>query len=220
MFQRLLYFLGGKLVKIYTKLLLRMDVLWHSPLPKGPKIIVTNHPTTSDPFILTSITNNHTPILIKKILFDVPIFGKYLRLAGHIPVVEGKGHEAFKRALNFLNKGKSVIVFIEGNLSSQKLSPKTGAVRLALSSGKPIIPMGIGVKKANIKLIDSIIRGTKEIGNWYFKGPYAITVGKPIKIFGNIKNKCRVKILSNNLMQEIIILAKQSSKRISSLSVS
>ena len=215
--KRLLYWMGGKLVKAYSKIMLKMDVISHSPIPKGAKIIVANHPTTSDPFILTSVSNGQAAVLIKDVLFDIPLFGRYLHWAGHIPVRKNKGGEAFDRALKLLNKGVTIIVFIEGNVSEyiHKIGkPKTGAIRLALSSGFPIIPIGIGVKKENVRDLKSMIKGVQEWGRWYFKGPYALTVGKQINFTGQVSNRGHVTTLSKWLAEKIGTLQKESAKRI------
>ena len=194
-----------------------MSVVSHVQMPKGPKIIVANHPTTSDPFILTSLSNGQAAVLIKNSLFDVPIFGRYLNWAGHIPVRAESGKVAFDRALAQLKRGITVIVFIEGDLSKfiHKIGvPKTGAVRLALQSGIPIIPIGISVHKKNVKSLESIIKGVREMGKWYFKGPYALTIGKPINFKGTAENQDRVRKLSNWLVEKISLLQKESRKRI------
>jgi 1-acyl-sn-glycerol-3-phosphate acyltransferase len=215
-----LYWLGGRLVKAYTKIMLRMSVISHFKIPGGPKIIVANHPTTSDPFILTSMSNGQASVIIKESLFDVPMFGKYLYWSGHIPVREGQGKTAFKEALNNLKEGITVIVFIEGTTSNfihKTLKPKTGAVRLALSSNIPIIPIGISVRRKNIRSILSTIKGVKEWGKWYFKGPYALTIGKPIHLRGNTRNRIQVRRLSKWLAKKISILQNESAIRVKNL---
>ncbi len=214
---RILYYAGGKLVKAYSKLMFRMSVRSRFPIPKGAKIIVANHPTTSDPFVLTSISNGQAAVLIKDVLFNVPVFGKYLHMAGHIPVSAGRGKEAFEKALMLLKKNITVIIFIEGDLSKfiHKIGkPKTGAVRLAIASGKPIIPIGISVKRQNIKSIRSIIKGACELGKWYLKGPYALTIGKPINLGKMAGGRIRIKKLSNRLRERISGLEKEGALRL------
>ncbi len=211
------YFIGGKIVRMYTKVMFQMDIRRRNYVPRGAKIIVANHPTTTDPFVLTSISNGQASVLIKDVLFDVPVFGKYLRLSGHIPVSKEKGGEAFAKALDKLKRGITVIVFIEGDLSeliNKMKKPKTGAIRLAMLSGKPIIPMGISVKEKNVRNIMSIINGVKELGRWYLKGPYAISIGKPINFSGNIDDKNKVRYMSEWLSKQITKLAKESGNRL------
>ena len=218
---RVFYWCGSKLVKAYTKIMLRMSVVSYLPIPRGPKIIVANHPTTSDPFILTSVSNGQAAVLIKDSLFNVPVFGRYLYWAGHVPVKKNGGGEAFEKALSLLKNGVTIIIFIEGDLSKfiHKIGkPKTGAVRLALLSGVTIITIGIGIKRGNIKTLKSVIKGVQEWGKWYLKGPYAITVGKPIKITGKIENRTLVKGLSKWLSEKILKLQKESNVRINRIS--
>jgi 1-acyl-sn-glycerol-3-phosphate acyltransferase len=215
--KNLLYQVGGCLVGAYSKIMFTMDISRHKGIPKGAKIIVANHPTTIDPFILTSISNGQAAVLIKDVLFDVPIFGKYLHLAGHIPVGKMGGKIAFEKALEKLKSGITVIVFIEGDLSqflNKIKKPKTGAIRLALLSGKPIIPIGISVRKKNVRWIKSVIKGVQEWGKWYFKGPYAMSIGKPINLTGNVEDRNKVKYLTGWLSRKISILAKESTKRL------
>lgn len=217
MISRLLYFLGAVFVKIYSKLMFRLDIKYRARMPGGAKIIVVNHPTTTDPFVITCLSRGQASILIKDILFDVPLFGRYLKWAGHVPVSIKKGKEAFLKALDILKKGRSVIVFIEGDITpknGKKTKPRTGAIRLALSSKAPVVPVGIAVNKENIILIKSVIKGKKDVGTWYFKGPYAITIGKTLKYFGNVENKRRVRLLTEALMQDIVKLTEESEARI------
>lgn len=218
MLQNLFYYPGRLLVRLYTLLMLKVNIQSLNKFPRGPKIFVANHPTTSDPFFLLASIKERTNILIKNNLFKVPVFGKYLRLSGYIPVVEDQGHIAFNKAREFLNRGISVIVFIEGGTSPDKggfHQPKTGAVRLALSTGRPILPIGIGIRRKNIKFIHSQVRGKKELGRWYFRGPYALTFGKCIKLTGSIDNRDKVRFFSQQIMKQIGLLSLQSSTRIS-----
>jgi 1-acyl-sn-glycerol-3-phosphate acyltransferase len=220
MLQQLLYYPGRLLVRIYTKFMLRMNIRKEFKLPAGPKIFVANHPTTSDPFFLLATIKERTNILIKHTLFKVPVFGKYLKLSGYIPVVEGEGHTAFAQAKEFLDRGVSVIVFIEGDTSPDNGGlgkPKTGAVRLALTTGAPILPIGIGVRIKNIKFIHTNVRGKKELGRWYFKGPYALTFGKCHKLVGDVNNRSKVRQFSQQIMKQIRLLTLQSSIRIAQI---
>lgn len=195
-----------------------LKVVFHFPIPHGAKIIVCNHPTTTDPFILTSFSNGQASVLIKDILFDVPVFGRYLKWAGHVPVSKLRGKEAFSKALKLLKKGITVIIFIEGDLSNlkNKLNKvKTGAVRLALATHLPIIPIGVSVREKNVRKIKSVIKGIAEWGKWYFNGPYAITVGKQITLKGNVENRGNVRKLSSWLSRKVSLLSKESALRIS-----
>lgn len=47
---RLLYYTGRKMVRILTEMMLKLDVVRISGMPRGAKVLAVNHPTTSDPF--------------------------------------------------------------------------------------------------------------------------------------------------------------------------
>ena len=137
MIEGLMYQISRPLVKSYTGSMLKMDVKWHEPLPTGAKIIVANHPTTTDPFFVATLASHQVYILINELLFKVPMLGEYLRRSGHIPVVAGNGKAALDVASNRLAKGDTIIVFPEGKLSPAEggfCEPRTGAARLALEA--------------------------------------------------------------------------------------
>jgi len=201
---------------MYVKVMLKKHVVAHTTIPRGAKIIVANHPSSSDPFIFTTLFGEQSSIFIYGNHFHIPVFGKYLRWSGHIPVIKGKESEAFSKAIRLLKEGKNVIVFIEGGLSQETTvkKPKTGAVRLALMTGAPIIPIGVGVKKRNMKHIALKIDKEIDEGQWYMYGPYAMTIGAPIYLKGDIEERNKVRVLSTYLMEEIERLKGESAERI------
>ena len=105
MIKKVLYLAGNWLIKIYTKIMLNMSVVFHSRIPFGPKIIVANHPTWSDPFVLFSIIKHRVSIMIVDIVFKVPIFDRYIKYIDHIPENPKKGIVAFKKAFTKLKRG-------------------------------------------------------------------------------------------------------------------
>ena len=44
--------LGLPLIDLYENLMFETDIFHHQPLPPGPKLLVSNHPSTTDPFYL------------------------------------------------------------------------------------------------------------------------------------------------------------------------
>src|SRR5919199_3106278 len=109
--------LGRRVAYFYTRRLMRSDAEWQTDLPLGAKIIAANHPTTTDPFLMMSWPFEPIYILISEAAFKVPLIGKFLRLAGHIPVCAHRGREAFEAALHLLSEGQTVGVFPEVALS-------------------------------------------------------------------------------------------------------
>ena len=95
---KILYWLGCSAVDLFARSMLKMDVSWQAPLPSGPVIFAANHPTTLDPFLLLTLAPEETSILVTGGAFTVPLFGRYLRRVGHVPVVQGNGRAALKEA--------------------------------------------------------------------------------------------------------------------------
>ena len=113
--------------------------------------------------------------------------------------------------------GRAIGIFPEGVLSPLNGGvgkPHTGVVRLALSTGAPVIPVGIHLQHERIRIIKTQIDDMPEIIRWYFRGPYAITVGEPIRFAGNEEDREYVRSVSEHIMQRIDQLAYQSALRL------
>jgi 1-acyl-sn-glycerol-3-phosphate acyltransferase len=193
-----------------------MDIVWEAPLPPGPKIIAPNHPSTTDPFLVTGLISEPTTILIDNRLFKVPVFGRYLHLAGHVPVDKDNGRKAFEAARRLLDEGRTIAIFPEGAVSpfgGGLHRPRTGAARLALLTGAPIIPIGIHLDRERIKLVESKYSGITVVGTWYLRGPYAMTIGSPLILDGNVEDREYVRAVSERLMRRIARLSRQSARR-------
>ncbi len=211
------YWLGRRLVDALAGLRLKLDVQYHAPLPKGAKIIAPNHPTTTDPAIVLKLVDEQANVLISETLFKVPVLGRYLRRAGHIPVIRGSGQAALDEAIRLLKAGRTVIIFPEGAISPLGggcHKPHTGVARLALASGAPVIPVGIGLDRARVRLVETEVDGVTEVGTWYLGGPYAMTVGEPQVFGGDVEDREHVRSVAEQIMGRIKQLARESSARL------
>jgi len=215
-FDGILYWLGTMIVNAYARRMFKPDVVFHAPLPAGGKLLAVNHPSTTDPFLALLLTAEQTTILIDDRLFKVPVFGAYLRRMGHVPVIPGKGQSAVEAAQGLLKAGRTVAIFPEGAISPLGggfHKPRTGAARLALSTGVAVIPVGVYLDRSHIRLFKTSIEGTPAVGTWYICGPYAVTVGKPLYFEGNVENRTYVREVSECIMQRIIELSHESARR-------
>ena len=204
------------MVKTYTDAMLKMDVHQKSPFAAGAKIIAPNHPSTTDPFYVASMLGHQSFILINNVLFQVPVLGEYLRRSGHIPVIPGKGQQAIDAALEHLAAGHTIMIFPEGLISPLRggfNKPRTGVARLAIASGAPVFPVGIHLRKDRIRSMKSIVDGKEEIGHWYIRGPYNVTVGKPMRFSGDVEDHSLVNDVAHRVMLKIQRLAYESEQR-------
>lgn len=205
MLQNIWYQLGRLIIYVYVRFIIRADIHRDAPMPKGAKIIAVNHPSTNDPAFITALSGEHMTILIKETVFKVPLFGRSLRFAGHVPVIEGQGRAALEEGMRLLRAGKTVMIFPEGIISPEGSFAKahTGVARLALATGAPVIPVGISLDCKRINRIHKMIDGQLEPITWYLRGPYAMTVGQAQHYQGSLENKDQVREVTNSIMQDI-----------------
>jgi 1-acyl-sn-glycerol-3-phosphate acyltransferase len=214
--QRTLYGVSKPIVKTYTGTMLKMDVCKKSPFPTGAKIIAPNHPSTGDPFFIAAMLGQQSFIMINDVLFNVPILGAYLRRSGHISVKPGHGQEAIDEALEHLKAGHTIIIFPEGLISPLEggfHKARTGVARLALASGAPVFPVGIHLQKNRLRTLTSVVSGKQETSHWYLRGPYNVTVGNPIRFYGDVEDRALVNNTAQQVMFNIIRMAYESEQR-------
>jgi len=209
--------MGRSLMSAYTGLMLEMDIRWHAPLPKGPKVLAPNHPTTTDPLYLVTLLSEPVSFLITAALFSLPVVGGYLRAAGHLPAVRGSGGATVDAMIRQVQTGRSVAIFPEGALSPLAGGfhrPHSGVARVALRTAVPVIPIGIGLQRERIRVSEADVGGEKAIGHFYTGGPYAVTVGRPMTFSGDVRDHEQVRAVADQIMHQIQNLARESDRRI------
>jgi 1-acyl-sn-glycerol-3-phosphate acyltransferase len=136
--------LGKALVKVNP--LWRVKVEGKDKLETGgPYVLVVNHQSFAD-LIAMCFLDHPTKYLGKASVFDVPVFGWALRIAGEVPVVRGNrdsGREALERLGAWLDRGVSVALFPEGTRSDTgDIGPfKVGAFKLAIAHRRAVVPV-------------------------------------------------------------------------------
>ncbi len=216
MFQKLVYRLGVAILRLFSSWMLHRDIVRNAPLPPGPKIFAVNHPSTTDPFYLLTITPEQISILISRIAFNAPLFGRYLRAAGHVEVDKSNARLAFNQAVELLKQGRTIGIFPEGSLSPAEggLCPaRTGVARLALLTGAPIIPVGVALDRTRLRIVKTTLGDLTDDARWYLNGPYSITIGEPIYLDGDINDWEYVRSAAQSIMDEIGALAMESTRR-------
>lgn len=117
---------------------------------QGPVIVVGNHLSYIDPFAhgyFVVKAGRRPRFLAKRELFDAPLVGTVLRGARQISVERGTGDRSpLEDARRAVELGEVVVIYAEGTTTTtnEDFSPgrgKTGAVRLALETGMPILPV-------------------------------------------------------------------------------
>ncbi|CAA9332049.1 MAG: Acyl-CoA:1-acyl-sn-glycerol-3-phosphate acyltransferase [uncultured Nocardioidaceae bacterium] len=116
----------------------------------GGAVIAANHVSHLDPLTFAHFLYDQGRLpryLAKAVLFDIFFVGTILRSTGQIPVhrLSEDASQAFSSAVEAVRRGRLVVVYPEGTLTRQpELWPmrgRTGAARIALSAGVPVIPV-------------------------------------------------------------------------------
>ncbi len=137
------------------KLLWRIRYHGKQNIPKNLDtglLIVANHQTYFDPFWICAPIRRRYRFMAWDKAFDWFLVGWLIKYLGSFPVDTSRGttKSVLRESLNTLRDGATLLIFPEGARSfpDGKLHEfKTGAVRIAMEAGVPILP--VTVKGAN-----------------------------------------------------------------------
>jgi 1-acyl-sn-glycerol-3-phosphate acyltransferase len=126
----------------------RFEDLEHIPAA-GPAIVAATHISYLDPFstAMAVIRRGRRPrFLAKDDLFKIPLVGRAMTGAGQIRVNRGTAdRRPLRDAELALAHGEVVAIYPEGTVTKREdhlpRLGKTGAVRLSLATGVPIVPL-------------------------------------------------------------------------------
>ena len=142
----LLYLIAVILLIIPLWILYPIEVLGKKRKPKGKLILVSNHMTAVDPFLLAAHHNRQIYYLGKS---EFTKDSKFVRIIfkwlGVTSVDRGKPDiAAIKAIIKRLNQGKTVGIYPEGtrNYKNEDIQTiKSGSAMFALKTDAPVVPM-------------------------------------------------------------------------------
>lgn len=194
----MLYIIIKNFSLIIFKVIFRLKIIGSENIPKtGSFVIVANHSSLLDGFVLISSVKPKVTFMSAAYLFKIPLVGNILRRVGAIPV-QGKGSDIklIKEAMKVLQTGGVLGIFPEGRIVNEKdgFSAKAGAAYLAMKADVPIIPMAI---KGADKVLPAGAKFPK-------LNKIEVKIGKPISCSKKIKlNKKILEDTVNSYMKEI-----------------
>lgn len=168
-----LYLVAGALSWAFVQLPFRLRARGVENLPSGGFVLAANHTSNFDPWPLglPLYPRRQLRFMAKSELFN-PVLRPILRGGGAFPVHRGRGDiEAIRRAVELVREGEIVVMFPEGTRRTKGLRkkyearPHTGAARIALEGGVPLVP--------------AAIKGTDRISRL---GPLHVAYGEPIPL--------------------------------------
>ena len=163
-------------------------------------MLCPNHIHNLDAAVIVAMFKRKVNVLAKEELFKNRFLCWIADLFGIYPVKRGKADmQAIKTSLTLLKKDEILLMFPEGtrNGMAKGINPKNGAVLIAATAKKPIIPIGI---QGNFKPFTKVI----------------INIGKPIDysiLKEEVKDKEEATKLTQQLMEEIVKLRDENIKK-------
>ena len=114
-------------------------------LPPGAAIVVANHDSLADPFVVGSAIDRPLRYLAKAELWENRAVRRLMDTLGAIKVERGRGDvAAVAAAAQAIAAGDSVVFFPQGTVLGSPDRPwQRGAARIALTTGAPLVPVAI-----------------------------------------------------------------------------
>jgi 1-acyl-sn-glycerol-3-phosphate acyltransferase len=168
-----LYLLAASISWPVVKVGFRLRARGTENLPDGGFVLAANHTSNFDPWPLGIPLFPHRQLrfMAKSELFN-PILKPILVGGGAFPVRRGQADvEAIDHAVDLVRDGEVVVMFPEGTRRKKGLRKKheprahTGAARIALASGAPLVP--------------AAIKGTDRLSRL---APLRVAYGRPIPL--------------------------------------
>jgi len=147
-----LYRIIGTLSVPVVRGLYRLRARGLEHVPEGGFVLAANHTSNFDPWPLgiPFLPERQLRFMAKAELFN-PVLTPILRAGGAFKVRRGEGDvDAMRTAVELVREGEIVVMFPEGTrqrkglVKKHRARPHTGAARIALTAGAPLVPAAIG----------------------------------------------------------------------------
>jgi len=191
-----LYLVAGSISWPVVRGLYRLRARGLEHIPEGGFVLAANHTSNFDPWPLgiPLLPRRQLRFMAKAELFN-PILTPILKAGGAFKVRRGEGDvEAMRTAARLAKEGEIVVMFPEGTRQKKGMRkkfqarPHTGAARIALAAGVPLVPAAIA--------------GTDRLSRL---GPLRVAYGEPIDTsdLAGMDTKSASTIATERLMSRI-----------------
>jgi 1-acyl-sn-glycerol-3-phosphate acyltransferase len=178
----------GAVVSAVSRLELTRRSVPDAELPGGPLIVVANHTSFADGILLALVgrrLGRSLRLMATGGVFRSGLVGPVVRRLGFIPVLRGTSSAAssLDAAAEALDAGEAVGLFPEGRITRDPAHwperSKTGAVRLAIRTGAPVVPVAlVGAER----LVGRTGIAGRLLRNTLLRPRVAVAVGEPIDV--------------------------------------
>ena len=158
-------------------------------LPEGPMVIVANHMSAAETYLLPCITLGfcRLAIVVKRSLTRYPLFGRVLRACEPIQIERGRPREDLRIVLKeghaALRNGRSVLLFPQATRDRRFVAGRFNSLgtRLAARAGVPIVPLALKTD------FHGLGRVWKDVGRLDRTRSMHVCFGPPLTIDSNEK---------------------------------
>ena len=148
--ERLGYVAPAAMIRPSMRALVRQEWEHTERLPRDGAILAVNHISEIDPLSVAHMVYNQgllPTIMAKAELWKVPVLRQALQATHMIPVERTRdGGRSLEAARQALASARVIVVYPEGTVTRDPegwpMTARTGAVRLALQTGAPLVPVG------------------------------------------------------------------------------
>jgi len=175
--------IGRLLILLFSRmmffLLNRRRVKGKENVPEqGPLLIVSNHLSYADQYLLAINLNRKVVFMAKEEIFRSRLIRHLAHTFGAFPVRRGgiMDREALQQANQVLDSGQALAMFPEGarNRKAELRRAYPGSAMIALHNNVPILPIGItGMEHADIK---------SPLWNLIHRPLVTVTIGRPFHL--------------------------------------
>lgn len=193
-----------RLLHLADRLLARV---WHHTivlkrhrLPKeGPAILVCNHTSGLDPFLIQSVIDRVVIWMMAKEYYNIKALTWVFRTIEAIPVDRaGRDSGSVRSALRFLKDGRILGVFPEGRIeTSRELLPfQTGVALMAIKTGVPVYPA----------FLDGTQRGKSMLGGFVWPNRTTLAFGPAVEFDRSSTSRENLEAATEKIRQAVDVL--------------
>ena len=133
-------------------------------VPEGPFVLAPVHRSNIDTPLVAAVTRRRMRYMGKESMWKYRLLGWIFTALGGFPVRRGVAdREAMRRCVEVLRGGEPLVVFPEGTRQAGPLVQPLfeGAAYLAIRTGVPIVPVGIGGSERAMPKGSKVLRPVK-----------------------------------------------------------
>ena len=164
MYRKAEYFWAWTLMKIGG---IKLEITGGENIPAGETVVyMANHQSDLDwPIIFMAVPGQYL-FVAKQELFNAPVFGRYMKIQGYIPIERTKIRESLKTyqtVIDLIKQGNSIVIYPEGTRSHTEGLQRFKSFSFAF------------LKEAGVRVVPIAIEGSINIMR---KGSKTINPGK------------------------------------------